>query len=281
MIDLFAALTSPDHSFLRLAFLAATLASVSFGIMGTYVVTRRIGYLAGAIAHCVFGGIGFALYLKHKVGISWVDPIHGALATAIVAAIIIGVVSMKAHEREDSIIGALWAVGMASGILFIDLTPGYFELTSYLFGDILLISRQDISLVALLDVVIIALVVRCHPIFQAICFDEEFATLRGINAPFYYILLLIMTAITVVLLVRLVGVIMVIAMLTLPAATASTFSRRLPGIMGLSVVLALLYNWVGLSVSYAMDLSSGAVIISVAGISYLAILTGRRIFQKS
>lgn len=272
MTDFFLALIDPDNSFLRLALAAGTLASFSFGIMGTYVVTRRIGYLAGAIAHCVFGGIGAALYLKHRWGLTWLDPIHGALVSAVIAAVVIGLVSMKAGEREDSIIGALWAVGMAAGLIFIDLTPGYFELTSYLFGDILLISRQDIVLVAVLDVVIIALAMVFHPTFQAVCFDEEFATLRGINTPFFYILILVMTAVTVVLLVRLVGVIMVIAMLTLPAAAASTLSRRLSSMMGLAIGFALLFNWSGLALSYTLDLSAGPVIISVAGLVYLALL---------
>lgn len=272
MTDFFLALIDPDNSFLRLALAAGTLASFSFGIMGTYVVTRRIGYLAGAIAHCVFGGIGAALYLNHRWGLTWLDPIHGALVSAVIAAVVIGLVSMKAGEREDSIIGALWAVGMAAGLIFIDLTPGYFELTSYLFGDILLISRQDIVLVAVLDVVIIALAMVFHPTFQAVCFDEEFATLRGINTPFFYILILVMTAVTVVLLVRLVGVIMVIAMLTLPAAAASTLSRRLSSMMGLAIGFALLFNWSGLALSYTLDLSAGPVIISVAGLVYLALL---------
>ncbi|BCS94453.1 metal ABC transporter permease [Desulfoluna limicola] len=277
MTDFFFALLDPSSSFLRLALMAGTLASFSFGIMGTYVVTRRIGYLAGAIAHCVFGGIGAALYLKHRWGLTWLDPIHGALISAIVAAVIIGLVSMKAGEREDSIIGALWAVGMAAGLIFIDLTPGYFELSSYLFGDILLISRQDILLVAGLDLVIIALAVIYHHTFQAVCFDEEFATLRGINTSFFYILLLVMTAVTVVLLVRLVGVIMVIAMLTLPAAAASTLSRRLSTIMVLAIVFSLLFNWAGLALSYTLDLSTGPVIISVAGLVYLGLLALNRL----
>jgi zinc transport system permease protein len=277
MTDFVFALLDPSNSFLRLALMAGTLASFSFGIMGTYVVTRRIGYLAGAIAHCVFGGIGAALYLKHRWGITWLDPIHGALVSAIVAAVLIGLVSIKAGEREDSIIGALWAVGMAAGLIFIDLTPGYFELSSYLFGDILLISQQDIILVAGLDVVIIALAVIFHHTFQAVCFDEEFATLRGINSSFFYILLLVMTAITVVLLVRLVGVIMVIAMLTLPAAAASTLSRRLSTIMVLATLFSLLFNWSGLALSYTLDLSAGPVIISVAGLVYLGLLTASRL----
>lgn len=280
MTDFVLALFDPNNGFLRLALAAGTLASFSFGIMGTYVVTRRIGYLAGAIAHCVFGGIGAALYLKHRWGIAWLDPMYGALASAIVAAILIGLVSMKAGEREDSIIGALWAVGMATGLIFIDLTPGYFELSSYLFGDILLISSQDIILVAGLDLVIITLALIFHPTFQAICFDEEFATLRGINTPFFYILLLVMTAVTVVLLVRLVGIIMVIAMLTLPAAAASTLSRRFSTIMVLAIGFSLVFNWGGLALGYSLDLSVGPVIICLAGLVYLGLLALARVLPS-
>ncbi len=281
MTDFFFALLDPNNGFLRLALMAGTLASVSFGIMGTYVVTRRIGYLAGAIAHCAFGGIGAALYLNHRWGLTWLDPIHGALASAIIAAIIIGLVSLKAGEREDSIIGALWAIGMAMGLIFIDLTPGYFELTSYLFGDILLISPQDIFMVAGLDLIIITLTVLFHHTFQAVCFDEEFATLRGIHTAFFYILLLVMTAVTVVLLVRLVGIIMVIAMLTLPAATASTLSRRLSTIMIIAILFSLLFSWSGLALSYTLDLSAGPMIICVAGLVYIGCLGMQRLFRAN
>ncbi|MFP4446696.1 MAG: metal ABC transporter permease, partial [Desulfosudaceae bacterium] len=154
MTDFLAVLLDPDIAFMRQALLVATLASVAFGIMGTYVVIRRISYLAGAIAHCVFGGIGGGLFLQKRIGLEWFDPMLGAVLAALLAALLIGLISMHAGQREDTAIGALWAIGMAAGLIFIDLTPGYFDAMSYLFGDILLIGRQDLFIVALLDVLV-------------------------------------------------------------------------------------------------------------------------------
>src|SRR6056297_3422394 len=134
MSDFLTVLLDPQMNFLRLALAVAALASISFGIMGTYVVTRRISYLAGAIAHCVFGGIGGGLFVQKRLGIGWFDPMVGAVCAALLAALIIGLVSRHGRQREDTVIGALWAIGMAAGIILIDLTPGYFDIMSYLFG---------------------------------------------------------------------------------------------------------------------------------------------------
>ena len=280
MIEIVKALFDPDNEFLRLAFIVGTLSAFSFGIIGTYVVTRRISYLAGAISHCVFGGIGAALYLQKKIGIEWFDPIYGAVISAVLAAVIIGLVSLYAKQREDTVIGALWATGMAIGLLFIDLTPGYFDITSYLFGDILLISSNDIKLVLLLDITVVALTVYFYNKLQAICFDDEFASLRGIHSEIYYILLLCLTALTVVLLVRVVGIVMVIALLTLPAAVAGQFAKKLWQMMILSVIVCIVFIWSGLGLSYIYELSSGPTIIVIAGLVYLAVTVGKRFFRN-
>ena len=277
MIDFFHALSDPDNAFLRLAVYVGTLASFSFGIIGTYVTTRRISYLSGAIAHCVFGGIGAALYLKHKVGYTWMDPMYGAIVAAILAAVIMGLVSLYAKEREDTVIGALWAVGMAVGILFVDITPGYFDIMSYLFGDILLISHQDLWLVIALDAIVAVITIYFYNTILAVSFDDEFARLRGINVEGFYILLLCLTAMTVVLLVRIVGIVMVIALLTLPAATAGQFTRRLWHTMILSSIFCIGFMWTGLSVSFVFELSSGPTIILIAGLTYLVVLGLKRI----
>ena len=281
MIDFFHALMDPDNAFLRLAVYVGTLASFSFGIIGTYVTTRRISYLSGAIAHCVFGGIGAALYLKHKLGYSWIDPIYGAIAAAILAAVIMGLVSLYAKEREDTVIGALWAVGMAAGLLFVDITPGYFDILSYLFGDILLISHQDLWMVIALDAMVLGITIYFYNTILAVSFDDEFARLRGINVEGFYILLLCLTALTVVLLVRIVGIVMVIALLTLPAATAGQFTKRLWQMMILSTVFCIGFMWTGLSVSFVLELSSGPTIILIAGMTYLGVMGIKRIFSKS
>ncbi|MFC1883845.1 metal ABC transporter permease [Thermodesulfobacteriota bacterium] len=280
MFDFITAFLDPDNGFLRLALYMGTLASLSFGVIGTYVITRRITFLAGSISHCVFGGIGAGLYIQKKIGIAWFDPIYGAVGSALLAAGIIGFVTLYARQREDTVIGALWAVGMAAGLIFIDLTPGYFDLSSYLFGDILLISSNDLWLVIGLDVIVLSLSAFFFNKFLAVCFDNEFASLRGINVGFFYTLLLCLIALTVVLLVRIVGVVMVIALLTLPAATAGHLTGRLIKMMLLAIIFCMAFIWSGLVFSYSLRLSSGPVIILIAGFTYLAVLTGARILKK-
>jgi zinc transport system permease protein len=277
MLEFWHALLDPDNEFLRLALYVGLLASLPFGIIGTYVVTRKISYLAGAISHCVFGGIGAGLYIQIKLGFSWFNPVYGAVASALLAAVIIGLISLYAKEREDTAIGALWAVGMAAGLLFIDMTPGYFDITSYLFGDILLISKYDLWMVICLDVLVAVILILFFNKLLVVCFDSEFAYLRGINASALYILLLCLTALTVVLLVRIVGIVMVIALLTIPAAIASLFTKRLWQMMVLSTILCAAFTWAGLAISYQFKLSSGPAIIMLAGLTYLIILPVMRI----
>jgi zinc transport system permease protein len=271
MAEFFTVLWDPDIFFLRLALLVGILASIAFGIIGSYVVARRISYLAGAIAHSVLGGIGAALYFQQARGYAWLEPIYGALAAALVAALIIGLVSMYARQREDTVIGALWSIGMAIGLLFIARTPGYVEPMSYLFGNILLLTRDDVWLVLGLDVIIVLAGTFFYNKLLAVCFDEEYARLRGIPVSLYYIILLCMTALAIVLLVRVVGIVMVVALLTLPAAVASYFVRSLWQMMILASLLCMLFVFSGLSISFSVDLPAGPSIIMVAGLGYLLI----------
>jgi zinc transport system permease protein len=272
MIEFFNALADPDNQFLQLSMIMGGLASISFGIIGTFVTTKRIGYLAGAISHSVFGGIGLALYLQVRVGLAWANPLLGAIFAAVLSALIVGFVSIYAKEREDTIIGTIWAVGMAAGILFIDRTPGYFNLTSYLFGDILLISTRDLMFVICLDLVVIGISILFFNRFFGVCFDSEFTQLRGINTNFFYMFLLVLTALTVVLLVRIVGIVLVIALLTIPPAIASFYARRLWQMMVYSVIFCALFTWIGLGLSYSFSLSSGPTIIVFSGAVYLVLL---------
>jgi len=280
MIEFIHALWDPDNSFLRIAIYVATLSSISFGVIGTYVVTRRISYLAGAISHCVFGGIGAGLYVQKKIGILWFHPMYGAVLSAIAAAVIIGMVSLYARQREDTVIGALWSVGMAAGLIFVDITPGYFDITSYLFGDILLISMFDLWIVVILDVLVVTVSLYFYNTFLAVCFDQEFAGLRGIHSGGFYILLLCLTSLTIVLLVRVVGIVMVIALLTLPAAVAGQLSRRLWQMMLLAITFCILFTWSGLALSYSLKLSSGPTIIMVAGVSYITVISVSTLLKK-
>ena len=268
MLEFLAALA--NYPFLQNALLAGLLAGLACGVMGTYVVVRRISYLAGAIAHSVLAGLGAARYLQVVQGWTWLHPLLGAAAAGLAAAFIMGLVSLRAREREDTVIGAIWAVGMALGILFMAATPGYAgDLMAYLFGDILMVGPGDLWLMAGLDLVVLVLGLGLFNRLTAVCFDEEFARLRGIQVELHYLLLLALTALTVVLLCAVVGIIMVIALLTLPAATASRLASGLRGIMALAVLLGMVFTSGGLALSYSRDLPTGAVIILLAGAAYL------------
>ncbi len=263
-----------SHAFMRNALLTGVLASVACGVMGSFVVVRRISYVAGGIAHCVLGGIGAALYLQRAHGWDALDPIYGALVAAVAAAVVIGLVSLKARQRVDTVIGAVWAIGMATGILFLSKTPGYGEdLMSYLFGNILMVTGSDLWLMVGLDVVVVVAVLLLFKQLQSICFDEEFSRVRGLNVSFYFVFLLVLTALTIVLLVTVVGIVMVIALLTIPAAVAGHFTNRLAHMMAAAVVVSIVFTTGGLAVSYGPNLPAGATIIVLAGATYLLVAT--------
>ena len=276
MSEFFSALSSPGMSFLLYALLIGVIGSVAFGVTGAYVVTRRISSLAGAVSHCVLGGIGAALFLRAKMHWAWCHPILGATIAALVAAIVIGLVHLKAKQREDTVIGAIWAIGMATGLLFIACTPGYVNLESYLFGNILLVSKTEFIITLALDVIVVVLSLLFYNNFVAVCFDSRFAWLRGVNSDFYYLLLLCIVSLTVVLMVNVVGIIMVIALLTLPAATAGRFTNRLWSMMILATILSMIFSVSGLILSYKLNLPSGPVIVMIAGFVYVISLFIRK-----
>lgn len=262
MGDFFTALV--DHEFLQRALLGGLLASIGCGVVGTYVVVQRISLLAGAIAHAVLGGMGIAWYLG-------APPLAGALAAAVLAALVIGWVKLKFAEREDTAISAIWALGMAVGILFISATPGYSaDLMSYLFGNLLMSSTGHLWLIGALDVVILALVGVFYRQFLAVCFDPDFARVRGLRVERYYLLLLVLVALSVVMLIQVVGLILVIALMTLPAAIAGRYLASVSGMMVVATVLGMVFTSGGLALSYGPDLPSGPVIIVLAGLAYLA-----------
>ena len=290
MTEFIDALCDENLALIRYALIAGLLASVSCGMVGTYVVARRITYLAGAIAHCVMGGMGGAIYAKYALagswvdetlGLAWITPLGGAVVAAMLAAIVIAVVSLRFKQREDTIISALWAVGMAAGVLLIYKTPGYQQdLMGYLFGDIVMVSSTDLILLAILDAVVVLVCLFFGRQLLAVCFDEEFARTRGLRVDLYYILLLCLTALTVVLLVSVVGIVMVIALLTLPAATAGQLAKRLWQVMLLAVLLSMAISTAGLAISYGPSLPAGPTIIILAAGLYLAVTTGKIILGK-
>jgi zinc transport system permease protein len=276
------ALTSPDVPFLRYALIIGLIASVPFGMMGTFVVARRISYVAGAIAHCALGGVGAAVYFQQTQGWQHLTslPLYGALVQALIAALIIGLVSQHGRQREDTVIGAVWSIGMAQGLIFMSQTPGYVDPMSYLFGRIVIVSRADVYTVTALACVVAVLTVLFYNKLVAVSFDEEFARLRGVSVDLYYLMLICLTAVTVVLLVTVVGIIMVIALLTIPAAVASQFARRIAPMMAVAVGACMLFTTSGLAVSYIYEAPSGPAVILIAGAVYLAVVTLSRLAEK-
>ena len=251
------------QTFLQTALIAGLLASLGCGVIGSFVVVKRIAFLAGGIAHSVLGGMGAALYFG-------LDPLAGALVASVISALLIGWVRLRWKAQEDTLIGALWAIGMAVGILFISKTPGYStDLMSYLFGNILLVPERELWFMAGLDAILLLVVGLFYRQFLAVAFDEEFARLRGVPVAFFYLLLLSLVAVTVVLLIQVVGLILVIALLTLPAATAGHYVHSLGRMMLVATLLGSLFTSTGLALSYAPDLPAGPTIILLAGGSYV------------
>jgi len=263
--------------------LGGVLAGISCGMIGPYVVTRRIVFLAGAIAHIVVGGLGAVLYLRFRFApaLDWLEPLHGALIAALLAAFVIGLVQHYSRERLDTLIGALWAVGMAVGILLVKFTPGYHtEIMSYLFGNIAVVGRADVVMIAVLNVVILALALLFHKRFVAVCLDEEYARLQGISVLATNVLALSLVALTVVALIRVVGLILVIALLTLPAATAGHFARRFGSLILSTVVLCVLLTTVPRIAVYGTRISpESAIVLAAAGV-YLVSLGVRGVVRR-
>jgi zinc transport system permease protein len=269
MNGFFEILFSPDVPFIRNALFAGILSSILFGILGSVVTVKRIAGLAGAISHAVLGGIGIALYLSATGIVPNLSPMVGAIIFAILSAFLIGAVSLKSKQREDTVIQAIWAIGMSIGVLFMAKTPGYTDPSSYLFGNILLISSRDLILLAILDVIVLFLAWRFYPQIEATSFDEEFAAVRGIPTQTVFLIILSVTAVAVVLLQTFVGIVMVIAMLTLPAGTAGYTARNLASMMLLSTLYSLLFSAGGLVVGWSLDLPVGAVVVVLSGLVFL------------
>ena len=248
-----------QYEFMRNALIAGLLAAVACGIVGVYVVVKRIVFISGGIAHASFGGIG----LGYLVGIS---PVLGAMFFSLASALGMGLVIKRTKLPEDTAIGILWATGMALGIIFIGLAPGYApDLFSYLFGSILTVPVSDLILMLVLDAVIIAVVFLLYKEFLALSFDEEFGRVVGVPTEGLYLLLLCLIALTVVVLIRVVGIILVIALLTIPAALAKQFTHDLRKMMLLAILIGAIFTFSGLWLSYVLDLASGATIILVSG----------------
>jgi zinc transport system permease protein len=255
-----------QFEFMQHALLAGLLVSFAAGIIGSLIVVNRMVFLAGGIAHTSYGGIGLAVYFGLPIFL-------GASFFAVGAALLIAGLTLKKRHRMDTFIGLIWAVGMAIGVIFVDLTPGYnVDLMSYLFGSILAVSSEDLYFMGTLLALILLVVTFWYRDILAVSYDSEYAGLRGVNVRFFYTLILILSALTVVIAIKVVGLILVIAMLTIPVYIAEKLSSSLFSMMFLSGAIATLFTLTGLWFSYTYDLTSGASIIIVSAVSLGAFL---------
>jgi zinc transport system permease protein len=263
-----------QYEFIRNAVFTALLASVACGIIGVYVVVNRIVFLSDGISHAAFGGIGLGYFLGS-------NPIYAAITFAVAVAVGVGATSKKLGAREDTVIGVIWALGMAVGIILIKLTPGYVpDLFSYLFGNILTVPRSDLIVMLVLDLILVLTVALLFKELLAISFDREFAQTLRLPVNLIYYILLTLVALTVVMLIRVVGVILVMALLTIPAAVSEIFTKRLIHMMFGAAALSLLFTLLGLWLSYLTNLPSGATIVLLASAVYFSTLLYNRCAKR-
>lgn len=260
-----------SYEFIQNAIIAGILVSIASGVIGSLVVVNRMVFLSGGVAHTAYGGIGLAVYFGFPI-------FFGASLFAVAAALFMAYITLHQRQRMDTFIGLIWAVGMAIGIILIDLTPGYnVDLLSYLFGSILAVSREDIYYMSALVAAIVVIVTVSYRDILAVSYDSEYAALRGINVPFFYTLILVMSALTVVIAIKVVGLILVIALLTIPIYIAEKLSNSLGKMMIISGLLSTVFTLIGLFLSYQYDLTSGATIIMVSALSLALFLTVQKL----
>jgi len=263
-----------QYAFLQNAVVSAILASIVCGIIGTIIIEKKLVMMSGGIAHTAFGGIGMGYFLN-------IEPIIGGLIFSVLAALGITTIHRKTNTNSDILIGMFWSFGMAVGILFIAFTPGYPpDMTSYLFGDILAVSRMDLYFIGVLDVIIISVISAYFNTFKAYLFDEEFTSVLGLPTTILEYTLFLLIALTVVILIRVVGIILIIALLTVPPSIAKLFTYNLKKIMLLSMLLGNVFCFLGLWLSYKLHIPSGASIIILSVCIFLIVVVLQKVLKK-
>lgn len=254
-----------SYEFMQNALFAAILASIVCGLIGPFIVARKMVFISGGLSHTAFGGLGIAYWLG-------IRPIYGATAFVLAAALFLGALEEKKLSQNDLFIGILWAVGVAIGIVFVHMTPGYApDLMSFLFGNILTVPRTDVVIMLVLVLIVVATVAIFYKGFVAIALDEEFARARRLPTYGLKTGLTVLTALTIVTLIQVVGILLVIALLTIPVAIASEFTMNFRRIIALSIISGIAICLLGLFLSYSIEFPSGALII-LTGAVFLAIV---------
>ena len=246
-----------EYDFLTNAFIASILSGITCGIVGSYIVTRRIVFLSSGITHASFGGLGIALY-------AGIDPLLGALTFASASSIGIEFASRRGSIREDSVVGIIWSMGMAIGALFMSLRPGYAtDLTSYLFGNILLVTPQNIIWLSILTVALIIGSIIWLRRLMYITFDEEYAKSQGINTTRVAYIMAVVIAISIVLSIKVMGIILLLSLITIPTVIANDITKDFKMITPLSAIIAVVGNIAGFILSYEYDIPTGSCIIFI------------------
>lgn len=260
--------------FVQHAVAASLLASIALGVVGTLVVVKREVFVSAGIAHAAYGGVGLGFFL------AW-DPSLMAMVVGVALAMGMGIARQVSDQRTDTLIGAMWAVGMSAGVLLVDLTPGYTaNARSYLFGSLLTVPTSDLVLIAVLDVIIVTVTVAGHRLLIAQAFDPIFVRARGLPSAALDLLTLLLVALTVVVLMQVTGLVLLIAVLTLPAALAGRLTHSVPRTMVLAALVSAAATLTGLVVSYQADVTSGPAIVAVTACAYLIVAAGNATIRR-
>lgn len=252
------------------ALIAGIIASIMGGSIGTFVVVRRISYISGSISHMVLGGMGFCIWLERARGFVSLSPLVGAMVSGILAAICISIAQKRCYEREDSFIALLWTAGMAAGIIFMSITPGYsVELTNLLIGNILWVTVDDLLMLLAIAICTLFFLITQFQKLKLMSFDIQEAKLQGINTNRLSLQLLVLISVTVVALMQVVGAVLVMSMLTLPQMIAALFSKKLSTMMLLSSIISCILTTFGLMAAFYLDWPAGASIALLSTGAYV------------
>lgn len=261
--------TLASNSLFQMAFLAGLAISILSGMVGSYVVVKRISFISGSISHAVLGGIGFSLFLKSVWGPNFFTPVVGALCVAVLSALFIGFAGTRMKEREDTLMAVVWSLGMSLGVIFMSQTPSFgVELNHFLVGNLLWTSRYDLGLLFILNLLTLLLILAFHRSFFALCFDADYAALRKIPTTFLTFVLLILIAVTVVLVIQVVGIILVLTLLTIPASIANRLTTSLAKMMGMAACIASIFFIFGMAASFYLNFPPGATVAFLSSIGY-------------
>ncbi|MCL2607213.1 MAG: metal ABC transporter permease [Methanomassiliicoccaceae archaeon] len=266
-------------------FLAAVIACILCGVVGTFVVVNRMVAVTGGIAHTMFGGVGFAYFAMSVLMVSWLTPMWGALIFGLAAALILSLTSKMKRIRQDSMIGVLWALGMAAGVIFMSMmdrsviTPHSYE--AILFGDILFVGSSTLIMMAIVSAAILVIVALLYREFQILTFDSANAHLLGVNVPLMRTILYVIITVACVMVTNVVGIIMIIALMTIPVAMANLFLKNLKDTMIYASVLSTVFAVFGLFLSIAFDVPPGATVVLVIGCAFVVAILLKYVMDRS